>query len=120
VTRRPAPEPFVTSSWSQSSPPQVAGDVEAEHHAALHVLGDVAMGHPHAGASGVEQDVGGLADTDQHDVPRDQVGLGHHVAGQHQEPVGAVQVERGVHGGSIAVTNLVKIAALVADLAATS
>ena len=42
------------------------------------------------------------------------------VAGQHQEPAGAVQVERGVHGGSIAVTNLVKIAALVADLAATS
>ena len=95
MTRRPAPEPFVTSSWSQSSPPQVAGDVEAEHHAALHVLGDVAMGHPHAGASGVEQDLGGLAGTDQHDVPRDQVGLGHHVAGQHQEPVGAVQVERG-------------------------
>ena len=53
MTRRPAPEPFVTSSWSQSSPPQVAGDVEAEHHAALHVLGDMAMGHPHAGASGV-------------------------------------------------------------------
>ena len=58
MTRRPAPEPFVTSSWSQSSPPQVAGDVEAEHHAALHVLGDIvlgdmAMGHPHAGASGV-------------------------------------------------------------------
>ena len=57
MTRHPAPEPFVTSSRSQSSPPQVAGDVEAEHHAALHVLGDVlgdvAMGHPHAGASGV-------------------------------------------------------------------
>ena len=84
------------------------------------MLGDVATGYPHAGAGGVEQDVGGLAGTDQHDVPRDQVGLGHHVAGQHQEPVGAVQVERGWCMGSIALTNLVKIAALVADLAATS
>ena len=104
----------------------------------LRVLGDVAMGQgrvarrnfpsglpDHGTSTGpvgdVEQDVGGLAGTDQHDVPRDQVGLGHHLAGQHQEAVGAVQVERGGGAsGFISLTNLVRIAALVADVAATS
>ena len=70
---------------------------EAEHHAALHVLGDVAVRHPQAGVGDVEQDVDGLAGADQHGVLPHQVGLGHAVAGEHQEPAGAVQVERVVH-----------------------
>ena len=53
-----------------------AGDVEAEHHAALHVLGDVAVGHPQARVGDVEQDVYGLTRAHQHGVLPDQVGLG--------------------------------------------
>jgi hypothetical protein len=36
-------------------------DPEAEHHSALVVLGDVAVGHPEAGVGDVEQDVNGFA-----------------------------------------------------------
>ena len=45
-----------------------------------------------------KQNVHGLAIADQHRVLPDQVGLGHPVAGQHQEPPGAVQVEGVLHG----------------------
>src|SRR5512133_3270817 len=78
--------------------PSAGGHVEAEHHAALHVLGDVAVGHPQARVGHVEQDVYGLNRTHQHGVLPHQVGLGDPVAGQYQEPAGAVQVERVVHG----------------------
>ena len=74
------------------------GNSEAEHHAALHVLGDMAVRHPQAGVGDVEQDVHGLAIADQHRVLPDQVGLGHPVAGQHQEAPGPVQVEGVLHG----------------------
>jgi hypothetical protein len=37
--------------------PRLARDVEAEHHPALHVLGDMAMGHPQPGIGDVEHDV---------------------------------------------------------------
>src|SRR4029450_9597787 len=68
------------------------------HHAALHVLGDVAVGHPQARVGHVEQDVHDLAGADQHGVLPDQVVLDHAVAGQDQEPPGPVQVEGVVHG----------------------
>src|SRR3954451_8113974 len=42
--------------------------VEAEHHAALVVLGDVAVGHPEPGVGHVEQDVDRLAGLDEHGV----------------------------------------------------
>ena len=53
----------------------VSGHVEAEHHAALVVLGDVAVGHPAPGVGDVEQDVDGLAGADEHGVLPDQVRL---------------------------------------------
>jgi hypothetical protein len=40
---------------SYRDPWLAAGNVEAEHHAALHVLGDAAMGHPQPGVGHVEQ-----------------------------------------------------------------
>ena len=43
-------------------------DVEAEHHAALVVLGDVAMRHPPSRIRDFEQDVDRLAGRDQHGV----------------------------------------------------
>src|SRR5437868_10665347 len=41
-------------------------DVEAEHHPALVMLGDVAVRHPPARIRDVEQDVDGLASADEH------------------------------------------------------
>jgi hypothetical protein len=75
-------------------PPLAAGHVEAEHHAALQLLGDMAVGHPQARVGHVEQDVHHLAGADQHRVLPDQVLLDHSIAGQDQEPAGAVEVER--------------------------
>src|SRR5207247_448498 len=40
--------------------------LEAEHHAALVVLGDVAVRHPQSGVGDVEQDVDGLAGAAEH------------------------------------------------------
>ena len=73
------------------------GDVEAEHHAALVVLGDVAVRHPHAGVGDVEQDVDDLAGPHEHGVLPHQVGLELAVAGEDQEAPGAVDVEGVVH-----------------------
>src|SRR5918999_4210709 len=57
----------VTSSWEAViRPPRARGHVEAEHHAALQVLGDVAGGHPQPGVADVEQEVDHLAGADQH------------------------------------------------------
>ena len=72
-------------------------DVEAEHHAALVVLGDVAVRHPPSRVGDVEQDVDDLPGAHQHGVFPHQVGLDLAVAGQDQEPAGAVHVEGVVH-----------------------
>ena len=66
---RPAwPPPMTSTSRGEPSPARRssdrlrrAGDVEAEHHAALGVLGDVAVRHPQPRIGDVEQDVHGLA-----------------------------------------------------------
>lgn len=56
-------------------------DLEAEHHAALVVLGYVAMGHPQAGIGHVEEDIDRLAGRHQDGVLPDEVGLDDTVAG---------------------------------------
>ena len=71
---------------------------EAEHHPALHVLGDVAVRHPQAGVADVVQDVHGLACADEHRVLPHQVRLDSPVAGQDQEPPCTVEVEGVMHG----------------------
>ena len=76
-------------------PPSVTR--EAEHHAALVVLGDVAVRHPQAGVGDVEEDVDGLAGADEDGVLPHEVVVGFAVAGEHEEPAGAVDVERVVH-----------------------
>src|SRR5688572_3876145 len=50
-------------------------DVEAEHHPALVVLGDVTVGHPKTRVAHVQQDVHGLPGTDEHGVLPDEVRL---------------------------------------------
>src|SRR5215218_10191917 len=72
-------------------------DGEGEVHAALVVLGDVAVRHPLARMGDLEQEVDGLAGRDQHRVLPDEVGLGHAVAGEDQEAAGAMDVEGMVH-----------------------
>ena len=72
-------------------------DVEAEHHAALVVLGDVAVRHPAAGVGDLEQDVDRLAGADEHRVAPHEVRLDLAVAGEDEEPPGTVDVERVVH-----------------------
>src|SRR5215211_4281536 len=54
--------------------------VEAEHHAAFVVLGDMAVRHPKAGVGDVEQDVDRLPGQHQHRVLPDQAGLDEPVA----------------------------------------
>src|SRR4051812_44487525 len=71
--------------------------VEAEHHPALVVLGDVAVGHPPARVGDVEQDVDDLTGAHQDGVGPHQVGLDDVVAAEHEEAAGAVDVERVVH-----------------------
>src|SRR5687768_12329263 len=61
------------------------GDFEAEHHAALVVLRDVAVRHPDADVRHVEQDVDGLTRSDQDGVLPDEVRLRHVVAAEDQE-----------------------------------
>src|SRR5919108_5268671 len=73
-------------------------DVEAEHHAALVVLGDMAVSHPAAGIGDVEQDLDRLLGSHQHRVLPHEVGLRDAVAAQYQEPACAMDMERMVHG----------------------
>src|SRR2546423_8028759 len=68
-------------------------DVEAEHHAALVVLGDVAVRHPDADVGDVQQDVDRLAGADEHGVLPDQAGLDRPIAREDQEAAGAVDME---------------------------
>src|SRR4029078_4686818 len=49
--------------------------VEAEHHSALVVLGNVAVRHPGSRIRDVEQDVHGLAGSDEHSVPPNEIRL---------------------------------------------
>ena len=72
-------------------------DVEAEHHPALVVLGDVAVGHPATRVCDVEQDVDNLAGADQDRVLPNEVRLDDVVAREDQESAGPVNVERVRH-----------------------
>ena len=55
-------------------PSGLNGHVEAEHHPALVVLGDVAVRHPEPGFV-TSEDVDGLARPDEHGVLPDEVGF---------------------------------------------
>src|SRR5215210_1658829 len=72
-------------------------NVEAEHHPALVMLGDMAMRHPDAGVRDVEKNVDSLAGPHQHRVLPDKVLLGGPVACEDDEAAGTVDVERMVH-----------------------
>jgi hypothetical protein len=72
-------------------------DVEAEHHPALVVLGDVAVRHPAAGICDLEQEVDDLTGRYQHGVLPDEVRLNRSVAAQDQEAACPVDVEGVVH-----------------------
>src|SRR3954462_91202 len=74
-----------------------ARDVEAEHHPALSVLGDVAVCHPQSWIGDVEQDVHGLSRSNQNGVLPHEVGLRLAVTREHQEASSSVHVERMVH-----------------------
>src|SRR5262245_5116619 len=60
-------------------------DVEAEHHAALVVLGDVAVRHPQTWICYVQQDVDRLPRPNEHRVLPDQVRLDDAIARQNEE-----------------------------------
>ena len=101
---RPAWPPPITSTSSSEpagpgliGPASVAGHVEAEHHAALVVFGDVAVRHPQPGVGDVQQDVDGLARAQQHGVLPHEIGFRPPVPGQDEEAAGSVDVERVVH-----------------------
>ena len=72
-------------------------DVEAEHHAALVVFGDMAVRHPTTRVRDVEQDVNGLAGTDKDSVLPNEVWFHDIVAGEDEEATGPVDVERVWH-----------------------
>ena len=72
-------------------------DVEGEHHPALVVLGDVAVGHPATWICDVEQDVDDLSRPDEHGVLPHEVRLDHVVAREDHEPASAMNVERVRH-----------------------
>src|SRR5215213_7096981 len=56
------------------------------------------MSHPQAGVGDVKKDVDGLAGANQDGVLPHEVVVGLAVACEHEEPAGAVDVERVVHG----------------------
>src|SRR3954453_10233900 len=72
-------------------------DVEAEHHSALVVFGDVAVRHPSAGVGDVQQQVHDLTRWYEDGVLPDEVRLRGSVAGEDEEAAGAVDVEGVVH-----------------------
>src|ERR687897_3025606 len=67
--------------------------VEAEHHPALVVFGDVAVRHPGAGIRNVQEDVDRLPGSDEHRVLPDQIRLLDAVPSEDQKPPGAVNME---------------------------
>ncbi len=68
-----------------------------KHHAALEVLGNVAMHHPGPRVGHVYQDVHGLTHRHEHGVLPDQVLVANPVAAQHQETL-PMEVDGMLHG----------------------
>src|SRR4051794_18651227 len=68
-------------------------DVEAEHHSALVMLGDMAMRHPDPRVRYVEQDVDRLTSPHEHRVLPYQVLLFGAVARKNDKAAGAVDME---------------------------
>src|SRR5262245_8960925 len=85
------------SWWGRPDSGWSVGDVEAEHHPALVVLGDVTVRHPATGVRDVEQDVDGLPRAHEHCVLPDEVRLDDVVAREDHKPAGTVDVERMRH-----------------------
>src|SRR5204863_2594142 len=74
----PSPSAFhLRATGIDSMNPHLRLDVEAEHHPALVVLGDVAMRHPATRVRDVEEDVDRFAGAHEHRVLPDQVRLDH-------------------------------------------
>jgi hypothetical protein len=73
--------------------------LEAEHHAALDVFGDVAVGHPVPGAADIEQDVDDLTGPNQNGVLPDEVGFRDTASVEYEEATRAVNMERGAASG---------------------
>ena len=67
-----------------------------EHHAALQVLGDVAMHHPGPRVGHLYQEVHGLAGAHEHGVLPGQVLVANTVTAQHQETL-PVEVDGMLH-----------------------
>ena len=88
-------------SPSPLSPPPPPGrlDVEAEHHSALVMLGDVAVGHPTPDMCHVQQDVNGLPRTRRRAPCPSTPGLARHTPsrGEDEEPTRTVDVKGVVH-----------------------
>src|SRR5215218_6200119 len=78
---------------SRCGRPASRSDVEAEHHPALVMLGDVAMRHPTTGVRDVQEDVDRLACADEDGVLPDEVRLDDPVPREDEEAAGAVYVE---------------------------
>src|SRR5918994_3049813 len=72
--------------------------VEAEHHPALVVFGDVTVRHPGAGIGDVQEDVHRFSGPHQHRVLPDEIRLVDAVPGEDQEPSCAVHMEWVRHG----------------------
>src|SRR5215211_1473178 len=72
-------------------------DVEAEHHSALVVLGDVAVRHPETWVAHVQENVDSLPGADKHGVLPNEVRLDSAVSAQDEEAARAVDVERVMH-----------------------
>ena len=75
----------------------VTGDLKAEHHPALGVLGDVAVGHPQTWICDVQQDVHDLACAHEHSVLPHKIGFRQPVPAEDQETAGTMNVEGVVH-----------------------
>ena len=72
-------------------------DVEAEHHSALVMFGDMAVRHPDAGVGDVEQDIHRLPGSYEHGVLPHEVLLCRAVPCEHDEPASPMDMKRVVH-----------------------
>src|ERR687885_854780 len=75
----------------------VLRDGEAEHHPALGVLGNMAVGHPASGIGDFQQDVHRLPCAPEHGVLPHEVGLRLTVPSEDQEAACSMDVERVMH-----------------------
>src|SRR3954469_10213278 len=91
---RAAPAAPVLREWRRSF---CRRDVEAEHHSALVMLGDMAMRHPDPRVRYVEQDVDRLTSPHEHRVLPHQVLLFGAVARKNDKAAGAMDMEGMVH-----------------------